>query len=142
MRGFGGKLTLGAQLFHVHTFVGKHFEVQKCFIRRLPILMSSSDDSDGEEVCPLCCNELDATDLNFLPCPCGYQVCLYCYGRLEIEFESRCPACRTVYEEGSYKITSPSDLAKYVKNYTKELKDLNSKQIQKRVNDSSLTNTM
>ena len=79
-------------------------------------------DSDGEEVCPLCCNELDATDLNFLPCPCGYQVCLYCYGRLEKEFQSRCPACRNVYGEGEYKITNPADLMKYVKNYTKELK--------------------
>ena len=84
--------------------------------------MDLDSDSDGEEVCPLCCNELDATDLNFLPCPCGYQVCLYCYGRLESEFQSRCPACRNVYEEGSYKITNPADLAKYVKNYTKELK--------------------
>ena len=84
--------------------------------------MDLDSDSDGEEVCPLCCNELDATDLNFLPCPCGYQVCLYCYGRLENEFQSRCPACRNVYEEGSYKITNPADLAKYVKNYTKELK--------------------
>ena len=81
-----------------------------------------SDESDGEQVCPLCCNELDATDLNFLPCPCGYQVCLYCYGRLETEFESRCPACRTVYGEGEYKIKNHDELKKYVKNYTKELK--------------------
>ena len=78
-------------------------------------------DSDGEEVCPLCCNELDATDLNFLPCPCGYQVCLYCYGRLEKDFNSRCPACRNEYGEGRYKITNPAELLKYVKKFTKEL---------------------
>ena len=76
-------------------------------------------DSEGEEVCPLCCNALDATDLNFLPCPFGYQVCLYCYGRLEKDFNSRCPACRNEYGEGKYKITNPAELLKYVKKFTK-----------------------
>ena len=78
-------------------------------------------DSDGEELCPLCCNSLDATDLNFLPCPCGYQVCLYCYERLEKDFNSRCPACRNPYGEGRYKITDPIELKKYVKKFSKEL---------------------
>ena len=32
--------------------------------------MSDSDD----EVCPLCVEELDISDRNFLPCPCGYRV--------------------------------------------------------------------
>ena len=32
--------------------------------------MSDSD----EQVCPLCCEELDISDQNFLPCKCGYQV--------------------------------------------------------------------
>ena len=31
--------------------------------------MSDSD----EQVCPLCCEELDISDQNFLPCKCGYQ---------------------------------------------------------------------
>ena len=31
--------------------------------------MSDSD----EQVCPLCCEELDISDQNFLPCKCGYH---------------------------------------------------------------------
>lgn len=30
-----------------------------------------SDDED--KICPLCCEELDISDQNFLPCKCGYQ---------------------------------------------------------------------
>jgi CCR4-NOT transcription complex subunit 4 len=26
------------------------------------------------EECPLCLEEMDVSDLNFKPCPCGYQV--------------------------------------------------------------------
>lgn len=32
------------------------------------------DEDEEEEVCPLCVEELDITDRNFRPCPCGYQV--------------------------------------------------------------------
>jgi hypothetical protein len=35
--------------------------------------MSLSDDED-DEICPLCCEDLDVTDRNFFPCHCGYQV--------------------------------------------------------------------
>jgi hypothetical protein len=39
-----------------------------------PIIDQFIDDEDEEEVCPLCVEELDLTDKNFRPCPCGYQV--------------------------------------------------------------------
>lgn len=29
---------------------------------------------DDETSCPLCMEDLDVTDRNFRPCPCGYQV--------------------------------------------------------------------
>ena len=32
--------------------------------------MSDEDD----KICPLCCEDLDISDQNFLPCKCGYQV--------------------------------------------------------------------
>ena len=35
--------------------------------------MSVSDDED-ETICPLCVEEMDLSDKNFLPCPCGYRV--------------------------------------------------------------------
>eukprot|EP00961_Rhodomonas_salina_P128455 1731312-Rhodomonas_salina.2 len=31
-------------------------------------------DEDGGATCPLCIEEMDSTDMSFLPCPCGYQV--------------------------------------------------------------------
>jgi CCR4-NOT transcription complex subunit 4 len=34
-----------------------------------------SDDED-ETICPLCVEEMDLSDKNFLPCPCGYRVSL------------------------------------------------------------------
>ena len=33
-----------------------------------------SDHEEQEDVCPLCVEELDLVDKNFLPCPCGYRV--------------------------------------------------------------------
>jgi len=34
------------------------------------------EDEDEEDThCPLCVEELDLSDQNFLPCPCGYKVC-------------------------------------------------------------------
>lgn len=36
--------------------------------------MSNSVEEPQE--CPLCAEELDATDKNFKPCKCGYQVSL------------------------------------------------------------------
>lgn len=32
-------------------------------------------DSAGEEdMCPICCNDIDLSDRNFYPCECGFQV--------------------------------------------------------------------
>lgn len=32
--------------------------------------------SDSEDAtCPLCMEEMDLIDRNFVPCPCGYRVC-------------------------------------------------------------------
>ena len=33
---------------------------------------------DGGELCPLCVEEMDSTDMALLPCPCGYQVLNTC----------------------------------------------------------------
>lgn len=50
------------------SFLGGRFE---------SAIMSRQDqvvDDDEPEVCPLCIEELDPTDIRFRPCPCGYQV--------------------------------------------------------------------
>lgn len=36
--------------------------------------MSSISENEDIPICPLCYNELDATDQSLLPCPCNFQV--------------------------------------------------------------------
>ncbi|KAF8061943.1 Cnot4 [Scenedesmus sp. PABB004] len=49
--------------------------------------------------CPLCIEVLDDTDRDFFPCSCGYQVCLFCYQRLQSEYNNTCPGCRQQYSD-------------------------------------------
>lgn len=56
---------------------------------------------------------MDISDKNFKPCPCGYQVCQFCYNniRQNPELNGRCPACRRPYDDESveYKIVSQEE---------------------------------
>lgn len=47
--------------------------------------------------CPICCEDLDLTDSSFLPCLCGFRLCLFCHKRI-LEEDGRCPGCRKQYE--------------------------------------------
>jgi len=53
---------------------------------------------DDDPCCPLCTEELDASDLGFFPCRCRFQVCPFCYGRLK-EGGGLCPGCRAPYKD-------------------------------------------
>ncbi|KAL4429346.1 hypothetical protein ABPG77_005120 [Micractinium sp. CCAP 211/92] len=55
---------------------------------------AGAHEPEEEQICPLCINELDETEKAWLPCSCGYQLCLFCYDRLKTEFSNRCPNCR------------------------------------------------
>jgi len=55
----------------------------------------------AEGDCPLCLDPMDETDISIFPCPCGYQVCLYCLDKLKSE-SNRCPACRSEYDEDKF----------------------------------------
>lgn len=46
--------------------------------------------------CPICCEDLDLTDTSFLPCSCGFRLCLFCHKRI-LEEDGRCPGCRKPY---------------------------------------------
>ncbi|XP_077215307.1 uncharacterized protein LOC143849898 [Tasmannia lanceolata] len=46
--------------------------------------------------CPICCEDLDFTDSSFLPCLCGFRLCLFCHKRI-LEADERCPGCRRPY---------------------------------------------
>jgi hypothetical protein len=52
---------------------------------------------EGGELCPLCVEEMDSTDMALMPCPCGYQVCLLCLNKIRNEGNKQCPACRSEY---------------------------------------------
>ncbi|OMO52726.1 Zinc finger, RING/FYVE/PHD-type [Corchorus olitorius] len=53
--------------------------------------------------CPICCEDLDMTDSSFLPCPCGFRLCLFCHKRI-LEADARCPGCRKQYDSINGKI--------------------------------------
>ncbi|KAL4458656.1 hypothetical protein ABPG75_013521 [Micractinium tetrahymenae] len=59
---------------------------------------AAAHEPEEEQICPLCINELDETEKAWLPCSCGYQLCLFCYDRLKTEFSNRCPNCRVEYD--------------------------------------------
>lgn len=47
--------------------------------------------------CPICYEDLDITDSSFLPCSCGFRLCLFCHKRI-LETDGRCPGCRKCYD--------------------------------------------
>ncbi|CAN8251837.1 unnamed protein product [Cochlearia groenlandica] len=53
--------------------------------------------------CPICYEDLDLTDSSFLPCPCGFRLCLFCHKTI-CEGDGRCPGCRKPYEQNMIKI--------------------------------------
>lgn len=75
------------------------------------------EDDDDVPTCPLCLEELDATDRAVKACQCGYQVCLWCLHHIREQHSARCPACRTPYEEQNFKFTevNPEEAAKEAK---------------------------
>ncbi|CAK3887709.1 general negative regulator of transcription [Lecanosticta acicola] len=70
-------------------------------------------DDDEEEVCPLCVEEFDLTDKGFRPCPCGYQICQFCYHNVKTNMNGLCPACRRPYNDDDiqYKVITPEETA-------------------------------
>mmetsp|Transcript_21881 Transcript_21881/g.52907 ORF Transcript_21881/g.52907 Transcript_21881/m.52907 type:complete len:867 (+) Transcript_21881:104-2704(+) len=71
----------------------------------------SDDDND---ICPLCCEELDLSDQQFFPCKCGYQVCMWCWHRIKESESGLCPACRTPYGDDPHEF-SAVDMEEVVK---------------------------
>ncbi|QDS72176.1 hypothetical protein FKW77_004707 [Venturia effusa] len=57
------------------------------------------DEDEEEEVCPLCVEEFDLGDKHFRPCPCGYQICQFCYNNIKTTMNGLCPACRRPYDD-------------------------------------------
>lgn len=50
----------------------------------------------NEKECPLCIEKFKESENFFYPCPCGYQICSFCFGHLR-ETDPKCPLCRRPY---------------------------------------------
>ncbi|XP_024012519.1 uncharacterized protein LOC18008534 [Eutrema salsugineum] len=66
----------------------------------------------GDEIseCPICSEDMDATDLSFLPCPCGFRLCLFCHNKIN-EDVGRCPACRNQYDHQTSSSSSSGEVS-------------------------------
>ncbi|KAK8190052.1 hypothetical protein HDK77DRAFT_375294 [Phyllosticta capitalensis] len=98
-------------------------------------------DDEEEEVCPLCVEEFDLSDKNFRPCPCGYQICQFCYNNIKTTMNGLCPACRRPYDDKSieWKVISPEEMANYKADLAQQAKKKaaqRQKEAQKREADS------
>ncbi|KXS15930.1 hypothetical protein M427DRAFT_98379 [Gonapodya prolifera JEL478] len=66
-------------------------------------------DSDMEDTeCPLCMEEIDVSDQGFKPCPCGYQICRFCWHHIRENLNGLCPACRRPYTDEQVEFTPMS----------------------------------
>ncbi|KAJ3146291.1 transcriptional repressor general negative regulator of transcription subunit 4 [Geranomyces variabilis] len=72
----------------------------------------SSDEEDLE--CPLCMEEIDISDKYFKPCPCGYQICRFCWNHIKENMNGLCPACRRPYSEDTveFKPVPPEEISR------------------------------
>jgi len=77
----------------------------------------------GEEECPLCLEEIDS---GFIPCPCGYRVCMFCWHHIRENVNGLCPACRSQYSSDPHAFSvaeAPSKKEKKKKDKDKKEKD-------------------
>ena len=76
------------------------------------------DGDDGDYTCPLCVEEFDIQDRNFKPCPCGYQVCPFCWNHIRNNLNGLCPACRRPYsDEPEWKPVAVEEYAQLIVGY-------------------------
>ncbi|EMR71458.1 putative general negative regulator of transcription subunit 4 protein [Eutypa lata UCREL1] len=90
---------------------------------------------DEDDTCPLCIEEFDLSDRNFRPCPCGYQICQFCFNNLKNNLNGLCPACRRPYDEKTiqWKVVTPEEEAEFRANIQKNQKKRATEQRQKEV---------
>ena len=65
-----------------------------------------------DDECPLCTASLDDSERSFFPCPCGFQLCAFCYHHISQDRAAQCPGCRRPYHAtASPDSSSDADLA-------------------------------
>ena len=88
--------------------------------------------------CPLCIRPMDEDDQRFYPCPCKYQICMFCYNKL-IESDPRCPGCRSKYAKKSEDMFVDRPI--FGSNNNNDDKNNQSKKLNNRNNKSNNDNT-
>lgn len=82
---------------------------------------------------------MDLSDRNFKPCPCGYQICQFCYNniRQNPDLNGKCPACRRPYDDESveYKTMSPEELRREQNKQLKKEKEKKQREKEKKENE-------
>ncbi|KAG2311347.1 hypothetical protein Bca4012_025869 [Brassica carinata] len=72
--------------------------------RSFPVMMNLHFSSvEVPSSCPICYEDLDLTDSYFLPCPCGFRLCLFCHKTI-CDGDGRCPGCRKPYAQNKIKV--------------------------------------
>ncbi|MCJ1477771.1 transcriptional repressor general negative regulator of transcription subunit 4 [Lambiella insularis] len=94
---------------------------------------------ESDDACPLCVEEFDLSDKNFRPCPCGYQVCQFCYNNIKTNMNGLCPACRRPYDEKSieWKIVSPEEFKADIALQARKKAAARQKEVERRQAESS-----
>ncbi|KAI9834079.1 MAG: hypothetical protein M1819_003364 [Sarea resinae] len=89
---------------------------------------------DSDDACPLCVEEFDLSDRNFRPCPCGYQVCQFCFNNIKNNMNGLCPACRRPYDEKTieWKVVSPEEFKADLQQQARKKAAARQKEAQKR----------
>ncbi|ODQ66086.1 hypothetical protein NADFUDRAFT_46621 [Nadsonia fulvescens var. elongata DSM 6958] len=111
-----------------------------------------SSDEDEEFCCPLCIEEMDLSDRSFKPCPCGYQICQFCYNNIREnpELNGKCPACRRLYDDESvvYTPISSEEIKRHQIKQANREKEKKQKERERKdthesssINASSISNT-
>ena len=85
---------------------------------------------------------MDISDKNFKPCPCGYQICQFCYNniRQNPELNGKCPGCRRLYEDDSVEYKSISAEEYRLQQLKREKRDREKKQREKEKKETEMAN--
>lgn len=85
---------------------------------------------------------MDISDKNFKPCPCGYQICQFCYNniRQNPELNGRCPGCRRLYDDESVEYKTISADEYRIQQAKREKRDREKKQREKEKKDAEMLN--
>ncbi|KAL6454506.1 MOT2 General negative regulator of transcription subunit 4 [Candida maltosa Xu316] len=86
--------------------------------------------------------EMDISDKNFKPCPCGYQICQFCYNniRQNPELNGRCPGCRRLYDDESVEYKTVSAEEYKLMQLKKEKREREKKQKEKEKKEMEMAN--